>query len=117
MQSGPFAGMKYIENPVIEEALPRLLGAYESEPHFVIDDVVRRDYDRVVDAGSSEGYHAIGFALRLAKAEVFAFDIEANYRELCRHWASRTRSAIACTLAGSARGRSSKASHPERRSS
>lgn len=87
VQSGPFAGMKYVENPVMEEALPRLLGAYESELHFVIDDMVRRDYGRVVDVGSSEGYYAVGFALRLAKAEVFAFDIEADYRELCRQMA------------------------------
>lgn len=87
VQSGPFAGMKYIENPVLEEALPRLLGAYESELHFVIDDFIRRDYGRVVDVGSSEGYYAIGFALRLPKAEVFAFDIDANYRDQCRQMA------------------------------
>lgn len=43
---------------------------------------------RVVDVGSAEGYYAVGLALRLPSAEVFAFEASARGRYLCAQLAT-----------------------------
>ena len=39
--------------------------------------------------GSAEGYYAVGFAVRMPAAEVFAFDIDAEAQRMCRDMAER----------------------------
>lgn len=77
VQTGPFAGMRYIQEVPVEEALiPRLIGCYESELNLPIEQFIAYGYDTVIDVGSSEGYYAVGYARRSPKTRVYAFDID-----------------------------------------
>lgn len=85
---GPFAGMRYPGSRAVGSALtPKILGTYESELHACIEDACAKSYDRVVDVGCAEGYYAVGLARRLPSATVYAFDTDAEARELCRDMA------------------------------
>lgn len=85
VQSGPFAGMTYVPIATGSVLPPKLLGCYEQELHPVLEDIIyRNDYDAVVDVGCAEGYYAIGLALRLPNALVYAYDISPMARRLCR---------------------------------
>lgn len=83
VQSGPFAGMGYISEAVCSSLVPKLLGSYEAELHGVLEQILLRDYQTVIDVGCAEGYYAVGLALKLPRAEVHAFDIDARARALC----------------------------------
>lgn len=87
VQDGVFAGMKYV--PIIPNhaLIPKLLGIYEQELHGCIRDIIARQYDRVVDVGSAEGYYVVGLARALPQARVFAFDTETRERQLLRELA------------------------------
>jgi hypothetical protein len=93
VQSGPFQGMQYSaellsSKKVIQYAiLPKILGCFEAELHGVLAQVVRRNYDKVVNIGCSEGYYSVGLSLRLPDARVFAFDIDPHARQLCERMA------------------------------
>lgn len=85
VRHGLFYGMKY---PSLESAgsalYPKLLGSYELELHGVLDQIVKTDYETIVDVGCAEGYYATGLALRLPEAKVFAFDVDERAQQLCR---------------------------------
>lgn len=86
--SGPFRGLCYPKAESAGSALvPKILGTYESELHGVMEFVCNRGYRCVVDVGCAEGYYAIGLALRLSDALVFAFDTDLMAQELCRSMA------------------------------
>jgi precorrin-6B methylase 2 len=55
--------------------------------HPVLDELLRNGYNTVVDVGCAEGYYAVGFALRLPHAQVYAFDTDSNARQLCAEMA------------------------------
>lgn len=80
---GPFAGMRWIAQPFGSALLPKLLGSYESELHPPLEEAFNEHYDTVVDIGCGEGYYAVGMALRLPAATVYAFDTNAHARRLC----------------------------------
>ncbi len=82
--TGPFAGMRYIDNAHGSRLIPKLVGSYESELHGVIRQVIDSAPQLVIDVGCAEGYYAVGFALTLPNARVMAFDISAEARALCR---------------------------------
>jgi precorrin-6B methylase 2 len=63
--------------------LPKLLGSYESELHPFIEEMLGNDHTTIVDIGCAEGYYAVGFGLRFAKADVYAFDVDLRARKLC----------------------------------
>lgn len=88
VRSGPFAGMRYIEDVPLDQALvSRLLGAYEAELHYPVNQMIERSYDVVIDIGSSEGYYAVGFALRSPESRIHAFDIDEDMQAWCRRMA------------------------------
>lgn len=90
VQSGPFRGLRYVRAGSWGEDMPaKLLGSYEAELHDEIEALVATAYDLVVNVGCAEGYYAVGLALRLPRAVVFAFDIDARARYLCRRLAQR----------------------------
>jgi hypothetical protein len=74
--SGPFAGMKYIRRASSSTLAPKILGTYEKELHNVLEQAIRRRYDRILVVGCAEGYYAVGLALRLPGARIFAYDID-----------------------------------------
>jgi SAM-dependent methyltransferase len=88
VSNGPFKGLRYPSDQALGSALfPKLLGSYESELHPSLNALLNRRYDAVVDVGCGEGYYAVGLALRLPRAEVYAFDTEPRVRELCQRMA------------------------------
>src|ERR1700730_2270846 len=93
VQNGPFQGMQYLAELLTPEKvihyvlLPKILGCYEAELHGALAQVVRRNYDNVVNIGCSEGYYSVGLSLRLPNARVFAFDTASDARQLCERMA------------------------------
>lgn len=87
VQSGPFKGMSYAVPPSEGTRTARLLGAYEASLHPVIESIIARAPDLVIDIGSAEGYYAVGMALRLANARILARDANPRAQALCRQLA------------------------------
>ena len=81
VQSGPFEGMKILPDKGWESnsLAPMLLGCFEEELHPYIEQEIVRLSDKlvpnIVNVGCSEGYYAIGMALRLRDSVVWAVDI------------------------------------------
>jgi hypothetical protein len=89
--TGPFRGMRYIDldrAPLGSPIAPSLLGSYEAELHPLLEDLISQRFPRVVNIGSAEGYYAVGMALRLPDAEVFAFEADDATRALCGEMAA-----------------------------
>jgi hypothetical protein len=74
--SGSFAGMRYLDAVVHGCITPHWIGSMEVELHDVIEEAIMRAPRVVINLGSAEGYYAVGFARRLPKTRVFAFDID-----------------------------------------
>jgi hypothetical protein len=89
VQTGPFAGMEYIGQARSSVLLPKLLGTYEDEIHPALEALLATPYRAVVDIGAAEGYYAVGLALRLPTATVFAYDLDPVARGLCQQLAAR----------------------------
>ena len=82
--AGPFAGMRFPPEVLTRHSSPKLLGTYEHELHDLISNVLRNPYKRIINIGCSEGYYAVGFALRIPNATVFAFDTDPVARRMTR---------------------------------
>jgi len=89
VQAGPFAGMRYLAFAGGSGLLPKLVGSYEMELHAAVAESISRQPARLINVGAAEGYYAVGYALRLPRLEVHAFDTDAlarqRLRELARH--------------------------------
>lgn len=77
VQSGPFKGMIII--PEVSwgdgDTASKLLGEYESELHFFIEQVVLSKPDTVINIGCAEGYYFVGMGIRLPNVKLHAVDI------------------------------------------
>ena len=81
---GVFTGMKYPEMASVGSAfLPKLLGSYEKELQPLLEKICDNQYSEIVDVGCAEGYYAVGLALRIKTAKVFAFDTNMEAIRLC----------------------------------
>ena len=90
VQRGPFKGMHYLRQVSWGDDLaPKLLGCYEAELHGPFEQLLQQRYERVINVGCAEGYYAVGLAMRLPSAQVWAFDIDAHAQYLCRRLAAR----------------------------
>ena len=69
--------------PLGSALTPKLLGSYECELHPLIERLIARGYDDVIDVGCAEGYYATGMAMRLPQARVHAYDTSETARALC----------------------------------
>lgn len=88
VKHGPFQGMKYPESSSFGSTLlPKLLGSYEKELHPLIEEICQTEYSQIIDIGCAEGYYAVGLALRIPTAKIFAYDIEPYAQELCKNMA------------------------------
>jgi precorrin-6B methylase 2 len=82
--AGPFQGLRYPAARSFGSALlPKLLGSYESELHSVLEEMLANQYSAIIDIGCAEGYYAVGLGMRLAQAEVYAFDTDSTATRLC----------------------------------
>jgi hypothetical protein len=79
---GCFAGMSYVEGSVGSTFLPKLLGTYERELVPVIEEILRRRFEDVIDIGAAEGYYAVGLARALPGARVYAYEMTERGRAL-----------------------------------
>ena len=88
VRGGPFSGMEYVSEQSEGSLLARLLGTYESElhPHLMR---LSAGVEVVVDVGCAEGYYAVGLAKAFPDVTVYAYDVSARARDLCRSLAER----------------------------
>ena len=81
--NGPFKGLKYPKFKSRSSSLySKLIGSYEMELHSTIKQVIDNKYDQIINIGCAEGYYAVGLALRLPNAEILAYDIDSEARDL-----------------------------------
>lgn len=81
---GPFRGMKYISEAQGSVLIPKLLGIYEKELHLVINNLTGKSFDSIYVIGAGEGYYAVGMALKLPKARIFAYEANESAHRLIR---------------------------------
>ena len=82
--SGPFKGMDYAVSTSEGSRSARLIGAYEASLAPIIEQIIARSYDLVIDIGSAEGYYAVGLARRMPNARIIARDDNPRAQSLCR---------------------------------
>ena len=80
VQAGPFAGMRIDLDALPVHVSPKLLGTYEDELHECIETAISRGPQVVLNVGCAEGYYAVGLAIRLPGATVYAFDADPKSR-------------------------------------
>ncbi len=73
--SGPFKGIRYVNDSVASAYFPKLLGCYEKELHATISQLSEKKYDKVIVLGAAEGYYACGLS-RLMNLPVTAYESE-----------------------------------------
>jgi hypothetical protein len=83
--SGPFAGMRFLENAAWLDGNYglKLIGGYESELHHAFVIAERRQPRTIINIGCAEGYYAVGLARLLPKARVIANDIDRRSLAAC----------------------------------
>jgi len=74
--SGPFKGMKYIDEMVWGSITPKWLGSYEMELHEIIEEITKKSYSAIIDVGCAEGFYAVGLPYRIPSLKVYAYDID-----------------------------------------
>lgn len=74
--AGPFQGLRLPEVANRTHIGPFLLGTYEMELHSWWNDLLRRQFDVIVDIGAYFGYYAVGLARRYPSVPVVAFDTD-----------------------------------------
>lgn len=84
VQNGPFRGMKYINQAAEGGYIPRAIGCYERSLRPIIEEVIKSDYQVVMDVGSAEGYYAVGLAQRMPSTRIIAYDISETATALCQ---------------------------------
>jgi hypothetical protein len=72
--AGPFAGQTYITaaEDFIEPGM--LMGVYEKELHQTIESLLQDPPELFINIGASQGYYAVGFALRAPNSRHIAFE-------------------------------------------
>src|SRR5262245_21790854 len=90
IQAGPFKGMSFTASTSEGSVSPRLLGSYEAELHSLVEEIVTSGFESIVDIGCADGYYAVGFAYRMPRVEIFAFDINPDAQQKCSKLAVRT---------------------------
>lgn len=82
VMSGPFEGMLAIGDACGSSMPPKVLGTYERELHAEFPK--NRQYDRVYNIGSAEGYYAVGLLVSGCTSQVHCFDLSDEAHRLCR---------------------------------
>ncbi len=88
VRNGVFRGMKYPAAKSVGSVMfPKLLGCYERELDPTIEAICQTAYTEIFDVGCAEGYYAIGLAMRIPTATVYAYDTNSEAIDLCRDMA------------------------------
>ena len=78
---GPFKGLKFLSKSLEGCYVPKLLGCYEQPLHETIENVIKTEYEIILNIGSAEGDYAAGFAKRMPKTLIKAFDLNQAVKE------------------------------------
>jgi hypothetical protein len=80
VHSGPFKGLKYINSATGSVILPKLIGTYESELHFIWDEIRKEKYESFIDVGAAEGYYVAGCGKYIFndKTQIKAFELTSS---------------------------------------
>jgi hypothetical protein len=101
VQAGPFKGMRYPQFKAKGSTmLGKLLGTYEAELGDIIELLLKQPYEMLVDVGCAEGFYAVGMAMRLPQAKIFAFDIDEEAQQLCTAMAKLNKVEDRITIGG-----------------
>ncbi len=84
VHSGPFTGMKYVDQAVGSNYLHKLIGSYEAVLHPVLDSIKGREYDTIIDIGAAEGYYLIGLGQMFPAASLIGFESDETGRALAK---------------------------------
>jgi hypothetical protein len=83
---GPLRGLTFPESARghADFLAAKVLGAYESELHDALDEVIRASFQQVVDIGAGEGYYVVGLARRMDPGTaVVSFELDHGDRARC----------------------------------
>lgn len=83
VQRGPFKGLRFPRSVDLVLNLQKVLGSYELELNPVIERLILQSFATVINIGAAEGYYAVGMAMRLPQAKVFAFEMDEAARQRC----------------------------------
>ncbi len=89
VQAGPFAGMRYLPFASGSGLLPKIVGSYEMEIQPAVAASIARAPENLINIGAGEGYYAVGYALRLPRLQVYAFDTDILARDRLQQLARR----------------------------
>lgn len=82
---GPFRGLRFPGHPEFGSSIvPILLGSYESEIVPAVEAICHETYTEIINVGCAEGYYAVGLAMRIPSAKVYAYDIDSYAQRYCR---------------------------------
>jgi hypothetical protein len=98
--TGPFCGLRYLDEIVFGPITPKWFGSYESEIQDIIEAICRREYGQIINLGCAEGYYAVGLAWRNPNCRVFAFDTDPLSRMKARRLARTNNLSNRVTIRG-----------------
>jgi len=90
VMAGPFKGLRLRCSGISFDYF-EALGVHEQCLYPVIEDVIARQPEVVINVGAAFGYYALGFARRLPGARVVAFELDESRAAFIRRWAQRNR--------------------------
>lgn len=97
---GPYKGMKYFDSdgvPIVDrQPTMKLIGSFEEEIHPWIELLAARGFEKIVHLGSTEGYHAVGLALRIPESRSVVFDTLLASRRAC--WSLAQQNGVASRI-------------------
>lgn len=88
VKHGPFKGLKYPDYTSYGSTIfPKIIGCYENEIAGVFNNFSEKNYSEIIDIGCAEGYYAVGMAMKMPDAMIYAYDIDENSRSYCQQLA------------------------------
>ena len=83
IHAGPFAGLRF---PRGGGDYSEVLGAFEYSLIPVLEQVIAREPDVIVDVGAAWGYYAMGLAYRSPKSRVIAYEMDSTRFDVMRRF-------------------------------
>ena len=101
VMQGPLEGLDFIRQSAEGCHVAKLIGCYEQPLQEHIHQVIKADYDTLINIGCAEGYYAVGMALRMEGTHTYAFDINEAAQKACAELAQRNGIADRITVGAS----------------
>lgn len=89
VMQGPLEGLDFIRQSAEGCHVAKLIGCYEQPLQEYILQVLKADYDTVINIGCAEGYYAVGMALKMEGTHTYAFDINEAAQRACADLAQK----------------------------